>query len=268
MENKTETLGLDDGVIGDCGVEIIDGVQVINYSKGKNLHVRFNYRGEPTEEYPEGAFGEGGHLKFKFKDPRDTLKFLVKNFELLGHVESKILFDYVQWHENEGTYSQLEIYYLLILEIKLPFIMGFVAKHPIPKKDFKDYTPIELENYKANCSQFHDEYEDAIRAAHKFAVANTWKVWNDIQYWVRRNKVDTSEFAPTIEDIKKSSLPPSILFDLEYKEKKVHIVFGFNLYRRLWKVIFEDNSWIIAGDHGNGWYSAETDFNSYKLLER
>ena len=264
MENKN----MENGRVGDHSVEIIDDIQVINYSKGKSLHVRFNYRGDPTEENPEGSFEDGGHLEFKFKDPRDTLKFLTNNFELLGGVESKILFDYVQWYEDEGFYSQLEIYYLLILEIKLPFIMGFVPLHPIPKKDFKDYTPIELENYLANCAKFRAEYETAIREAHKFAVANTWKVWNDIQYRVRRNKVDTSEYVPTSGDILKYSIPVEELFDLNYKEKKVHIVFGFNLYRRLWKVIFEDNSWVIAGDHGNGWYSAETNFNSYKLLER
>lgn len=264
MENKTiETTGLVDGKIEDYSVEVINDIQVIDYSKGKTLHIKFNYRSDPTED-----FGEGGHLIFKFKDPRDALKCLTKNLEIFSPLESGILFEYIQHYENEGIYSPLEIYYILILEIKLPFIVDFVPLHPIPKKDFKDFTPIELENYLANCEKFRAEYETIIREAHKFAVANTWKVWNNIQYSVRRNKVDTSEYVPTSEDILKYSIPVEELFDLNYKEKKIHIVFGFNLYRRLWKVVFEDNSWVIAGDHGNGWYSAETDFNSYKLLER
>ena len=264
MENKNiETTGLVDGKIEDCSVEVINDIQVIDYSKGKTLHVRFNYRSDPTEE-----FGEGGHLIFKFKYPRDALKCLTKNLEIFSPLESGILFEYIQHYENEGIYSPLEIYYILILEIKLPFIVDFVPTHQIPKKEFKDYTPIELENYLVNCSQFRNEYESTIREAHKFAVANTWKVWNDIQYIVRRNKVDTSEFVPTVEDIKRSSIPASTLFDTKYKGREVSIVFGFNLYRRLWKVVFEDNSWVIAGDRGNGWYSAETNFNSYKLLNK
>ena len=78
MENKTiETTGLVDGKIEDYSVEVINDIQVIDYSKGKNLHVRFNYRSDPTEE-----FGEGGQLIFKFKDPRDALKCLTKNLEV------------------------------------------------------------------------------------------------------------------------------------------------------------------------------------------
>ena len=263
MENENiETTGLVDGKIEDCSVEVINDIQVIDYSKGKTLHVRFNYRSDPTEE-----FGEGGHLIFKFKDPRDTLKFLTNNFELLCDVEQIILFNYVQRYEDEGFYSQLEIYYLLLLELKLPLIDCFIAKHSIPKKDFKDLNEEELENYKANCKQFRDEFEKSIREAHKFAVANTWKVWNDIQANVRRKRIDTNEYVPTVEDIKRSSIPASTLFDTNYKGREVSVTQGFNLYRRLWKVIFEDNSWVIASDLGNGWYSAETNFNSYKLLD-
>ena len=253
---------MENGKVGDHSVEVINDVQVIDYSKGKTLHVRFNYRSGPTEE-----FGEGGHLEFKFKDPRDTLKFLTNNFELLGVVEQCKLFDYVQWYENEGSYSQLEIYYLLLLELKLPFIDGFRAKYHIPKKEFKDFTEEELENYKANCKQFRDEFEKSIREAHKFAVANTWKVWNDIQYNVRKKRIDSSEVIVTEEDIKRVSIPKENIFDTNYKGKEVSVIHGFNLYRRLWHVYFEDGSWVIAGDHGNGWYVAETDFNDYKLLD-
>ena len=270
MENKNmeNVENVEKGRVGDHSVEIIDGIQVINYSKGKSLHVRFNYRGTPTEENPEGSFEDGGHLEFKFKDPRDTLKFLTNNFELLGGVEQLILFDYVQFYEDEGFYSQLEIYYLLLLELKLPCIDCFIAKHPIPKKDFKDFTEEELENHKANCKQFRDEFEKSIREAHKFAVVNTWKVWNDIQSNVRRKRIDSSEVIVTEEDIKRVSIPKESMFDTNYKGREVSVAYGFNLYRRLWHVYFEDGSWVIAGDHGNGWYSAETNFNSYKLLER
>ena len=32
------------------------------------------------------------------------------------------------------------------------------------------------------------------------------------------------------------------------------------------KIHFNDDIWIIAGDRGNGWYQALTDFNSYKMI--
>ena len=36
----------------DYRTEVIDGIQIIDYSKGKNIHIRFNYLSEPTEENP------------------------------------------------------------------------------------------------------------------------------------------------------------------------------------------------------------------------
>ena len=251
-------------------IEVIDGIQIIDYSKGKNIHIRFNYLGEPTEENPNGSYEDGGHIEFKFKDPRDILRFLTKNFELLGMVESSKLFDYVFYNTHDAGFSQLEVYYLLLLEIKLPFINFFRAKHPIPRKDFKDFTEEELKDYKANCNQFREEFESSIREAHKFAVANTWKVWNDIQYTRDRNirAGESGEVAFSEEDIKRCSIPKELLFDTNYKGKEVDIVYGLNLHRRLWKVYFKDGSWIIASDQGNGWYAAKTDFNSYKLIGR
>ena len=54
-------------------------------------------------------------------------------------------------------------------------------------------------------------------------------------------------------------------FDDEFKGKKVVGATGFILECRLWKVEFDDGSWIIASDAGNGWYRPETKFNSYKF---
>ena len=41
---------------------------------------------------------------------------------------------------------------------------------------------------------------------------------------------------------------------------------AFCLVDRLWKIRFNDGTWIIAGDRGNGQYQALTDFNSYKMI--
>lgn len=247
-------------------IEIIDDVKVIDYSKGNKLHIRFNYRGDTTEDGQAGSFEDGGHIEFKFNDPRDTLKFLAKKLELFDGVVVSKLFEYANSIDAMKIYNQLEIYYLLILEVKIPYLYFFAVNNPLPKKDLKDYSPEELELYKITVNKFHDEYEDAIRTAHKYAVANTWKVWNDCQYFYNKKDIETSEYAPTKEQILRCSIPKETIFDKEYKGKEVDSAVGFNLHRREWQVFFKDGSWILAGDQGNGWYNALTDFNSYKIL--
>lgn len=247
-------------------ISIIDDVQVLDYSKNGHFHVRFNYLGEPTEENPKGSYEDGGYLEFKFKDPRDTLKFLIRYLEVYDGLVLSKLFEYVNYGADLKVYNQLETYYLLLLGIKLQYSYLFAKENPLPKKELEEYTPEELDRYKIIVEKFRDEFENVIRTAHKYAVANTWKIWNDNQPSSDSVNNESGEVTPSKKSIIKCSIPVENIFDTEYKGKEVSYAIGFNLYRREWQVFFKDGSWILAGDQGNGWYNTLTDFNSFKII--
>ena len=104
-----------------------------------------------------------------------------------------------------------------------------------------------------------NEYEKNLdiitRYSHKWAVANTWWYYN----YYRKTSINRKEGIPNTINLFNEN------FGETYKGKKVISASGFLLVERLWRVNFEDGSWIIAFDAGNGWYDPMTDFNSYKI---
>ena len=263
MEIETEEVKINKGT-----VTYENGIQIIDYSErakllkeqpnriqtihdvSKDFHMRFNY-GE------DGDYTKGGHLEFKFKDPRDALNYLVKHFDLVYGLTTEInkLFEYIQYGVVYGNYSQLETYYLIILEFKIEFVGNFKSVNPLPKKELEEYTQEELVNYKTTMDNFVELLDQTTRLAHRFAVANTWTIWN------RDQKYHNNAVANNYKDRDEN------LFGKYYQWKEISHALNFNLYRRLWQVYFKDGSWIICGDHGNGWYQPLTDFNSLKFIE-
>lgn len=193
----------------------------------------------------------GNEIKYKFRDPRDTLHFLIKNWKIISPIESSHLFDYVELGFDLGIYTQMEIYYMLVLRHQINFNLVYTNGNNI----FDEYlnrntslnSKIDLLN---KLKDFEFNLNKVTRESHIFAVKNTRLFW-DIH---KNNKISfNNNFDTTI-------------FDETYLGKKVNHVLSFNLTFRLWTVYFDDGSWIIAGDEGNGWYKPLTKFNDYKLL--
>lgn len=194
----------------------------------------------------------GNEITYKFKDPRDTLNFLLKNWRLISPVESMHLYDHIELGYHLGIYTQIEIYYMLLLEQQLYFNLRYSMNYPLPDIYYNRNTSVESKFEVLNLlKDYEKKLNEVTRIAHKFAVKNTWLFWNIQKNNIKFNPFDSEN-----------------LFDEEYKGKKVDYVLSFNLYHRLWTVYFKDGSWIIASDVGNGWYAALTDFNSYKLIGR
>lgn len=190
----------------------------------------------------------GGEMSYKFKDQRDALKFLALNWELIGPVESDTIFKYIQTGLGNGKFDQIHVYYFLILLIKLEFRWFFSLVNPIPDID-ETSSPEEIDLYTSVNTIYIGELDRVTRLAHIFAVQNTWFFWN-LNHGGYENRLFSNEDE----------------FVDEFKGKKVVGVTGFILEYRLWKVEFDDDSWIIASDAGNGWYRPLTKLNSYKLI--
>ena len=204
-------------------------------------------------------------VTYKFKDPRDALKYLVKHIMVLPRQVIDGIFEYV---EQEGFYSNLfnplETYYYLIMALQLDCRVGIVQPWFNSINEFS--TIAEIENLSKHLENEMTLLNTVNRESHKFAVANTWGIWNESNSSKIRAELNTSEVAFNQKDIKKLSMDADKLFGDIYKGREVKEAYGFMLGRRIWKVRFQDNSWILAADHGNGWYYPLTNFNSYKLL--
>lgn len=195
----------------------------------------------------------GREISYKFKDPRDTMKFLLKNWRIISPIESIHLFDHIELGFAKGIYSPLEIYYMLLLEQQIYFNLQYALGNHLPDiyydRNMCLSTKLEVLDY---LKTFEEELNENTRAAHIFAVKNTWLFWN-----IHKNNKTILTYGEEDENI----------FDTKYKNKEVDYVFSFNLYHRLWRVYFKDKSWIIAFDIGNGWYEPLTDFNDYKIIK-
>ena len=206
-------------------------------------------------------------LTIKFKDPRDALKYLVNGINNLTQEVVKEVFSYVEYGYNCNLYNIKETYYYLMLCFQVENFITY------PHNWFSNLDRFSTIDEIKDASKKLEKYLEALnwsnRLSHKFAVANTWKVWNDTQTRIKKSNLDSSENIVTKEDIKRSSVSNEDLFGSPegYKGKKVQYEVGFLLTRRLWKVIFTDGSWIIASDYGNGWYKPFTGINNYKIVE-
>lgn len=95
----------------------------------------------------------GDEISYKFKDPRDALNFLVRNWKLMETVDIETLFEYVQYGSNLGTFKHIDFYYLLMLEVIITFLVNNYNK---------DYSRLDR----------------VIRESHLYAVGNTHKIFN------------------------------------------------------------------------------------------
>lgn len=147
MSNKTETF-----------IEKYNCTVIKEIDKG-NLNVTFKYQ-------------RGDEINFKFKDPRDTLNFLVKNWKLMETVEIETLFDYVQYGSNLGTFKHIDFYYLLMLEV----IITFLVNNQIPAYAYDDL------GSKTRLYIFCKKLGIAIRMGHLYAVGNTDRIFRQKSY--------------------------------------------------------------------------------------
>lgn len=204
----------------------------------------------------------GDKVHYKFKDPRDLLNFLVKNWKLLSPVESHVMFmEYCTYGLTTGLFSPKEVYYYLMLELMFKFNFDFAVFNPLPESRFDRNLDVEtLLKYNKILKTYDEELNSQTRLAHIFAVKNTWMIYN---HYKPRNQI-SGEFAPTKKEIEVLAKPEP--FHDEYMGKKINIVLAFNLNMRMWQVFFEDDSWILTYDVGNGWYEPLTKFNDLKLF--
>lgn len=217
---------------------------------------------EKIKDYKEDFTFKIGELSetiitYKFKDPRDALNYLVKHIRVLPRSIIVNLFDYI---ETEGyckyLFNPMELYYYLILSLQIGCGIGMVRPWFNNLNEFS--TINEIENLYKTLQEEMLFVNMITRESHKFAVANTWGIWNEL---------NTNKVAFNRKNIEKLSINADKLFNETYKGKRIKILDGFHLDKGIWRIKFWDDSWILARDHNNGWYYPLTNFNSYKLLE-
>ena len=204
----------------------------------------------------------GNRIHYKYKDPRDLLNFLVKSWKLLSPVESHVMFmEYCTYGLTTGMFSPKDVYYYLMLELLFRFNFDFAVFNPLPESRFDRNLSVEsLIEYNNILKTYVEELNMQTRIAHRFAVKNTWLIWNHYNQKVQLS----GEYAPTKKEIEACAKQEH--FHDKYLGKQIKFVTGFNLNMRIWQVFFEDDSWILTYDVGNGWYEPLTKFNDLKLF--
>lgn len=238
-------------------IEIKNGIRITDYSKDKGeLYIKFEFKGLNDDIYNNEQF-TGSYIEFKFKDPRDALKKLVKNWKLYDIIISQKILNYVMEGITFGNFTPLQVYYTIILNFQIEYTLYFTIHNP-PLPEFKeDMTKKELKLYIKLTKEYESGLNIQTRLSHIWAVKNTW--W----YYNKFNNI--SKLDKELKDIE--NLSESITVEDTYLGKKVVEISGFLLMERLWEIKFEDGSWLIGFDEGNGWYRAVTALNSYKISE-
>lgn len=203
---------------------------------------------------------DGLMMMLHFKHPRHALTKLKYEWEILPDEVVTQLLDYVH-RINNNVFGVDEIYTLEYLELMIQFNFQFKMTHGITDKylgiirgvdKFGDES-WETKKFLAVVYRKYQHERNLIsREAHKYCVANTWKLWNDYQVLLTADDLDQQY--------------KSELFTNYYNGMKVSYATGFNLFTRTWKVFLENGSWLLAGDASNGWYRPLTKLNSYKLI--
>ena len=203
---------------------------------------------------------DGLKIVMHFKHPRHALTKLKHEWEILPDEVVAQLLDYIH-SINNNVFRVDEIYTLEYLELMIQFNYTFKMAHGICDdhlglirgSDIFGEQSWKNKKFLAGVYRLYQkERNKESRIAHKYCVANTWKLWNDNQ--VVFNSDDLLQ--PSKSD----------LFANYYNGMKVSYATGFNLFTRIWKVYLENGSWLLAGDASNGWYRPLTKLNSYKLL--
>ncbi len=219
-------------------------LEVVDLTTNKDtLHIEYFTKREENQEEENSRIYE----TLKFKDPRDALNFFVKKWELFPEKVLLRVMDYIEYGstlEGEKQFSQHEFYYYIILKFQI--YSAFELENIINNQINNLACVYEIDRLHKALNLYFKEKNRISRASHLWAVANT-----RILYLRRYNKITTNN--------------AEIFIDF-YKDKSIKFVEPFCLVDRLWKIHFNDDIWIIAGDRGNGQYQALTDFNSYKMI--
>ena len=219
-------------------------LEVVDFTTDKDkLHIEyFTKRDENQEEENPGIY-----VTLKFKDPRDALNFFVKKWEKYPEKVLLRVMDYIEYGstlEGERQFTQLEFYYYIILKFQI--YSAFELENILYNQINNIACVYEIDKLHKALNLYFEEKNRISRASHLWAVANTRNL-----YLRRYNKSTTDNV--------------EIFIDF-YKDKSIKFVEPFCLVDGLWKIHFNDDIWIIAGDRGNGQYQALTDFNSYKMI--
>lgn len=237
-------------------IEIENGLKITDYSKDKSeLYIKFERKSVDDDPNNDLQFN-GSCFEFKFKDPRDALKELVKNWKVYDLEISSKLLDYVNYGISLGNFNPMQVYYNIILNFQIEYTIYF-AMHNTYLPEIKEDRLKEAEDlYNVWMNKYLVGFNIISRVAHKWAIANTWWYYN---YYNRKTLIKDKDRIPNTLNLYNGN------FSEDYNGKKVVEVTNFLFIERLWRVKFEDNSWIIAFDAGNGWYKPLTNFNSYKI---
>lgn len=192
----------------------------------------------------------GDEISYKFKDPRDALNFLVRNWKLMETIDIESLFEYVQYGSNLGTFKHIDFYYLLMLEV----IITFLVTTPKPVYD-AIATDIDMETKtvingynNTGLNIYNKKLERAIRMAHLYAVGNTHRIFRQKNY---------------IGII----LPKNIGYHISDKieiDKSVLYTSIFNGYSNIQKITYQDG-YILAYTNNKGITYKVSKKNSCKL---
>ena len=222
-------------------VQLFNDVRVTHYPV-KQTHIQILF------EFKNGAGNFNGNVfEYKFKDPRDALNYFVKKWEKYpAKVLLRVMYyiEYGSTLEGEKQFTQLEFYYYIILKFQI--YSAFELENIINNQINNIACVYEIDRLHKALNLYFEEKNRISRASHLWAVANTRNL-----YLRRYNKSATDNV--------------EIFIDF-YKDKSIKFVEPFCLVDNLWKIHFNDDIWIIAGDRGNGQYQALTDFNSYKMI--
>lgn len=239
-------------------VQLFNDVRVTHYPV-KQTHIQIMF------EFKNGAGNFNGNVfEYKFKDPRDALKYFITRFENYHPIIGEMIYDYIESNIPFIQYTPLELYYIEIMKFKIPFATSFFIDNPIIKNIISFDKGIKEELNQEELLELNKEFEEVYfkykkemntitRMAHLWAVSNTWYYYNLYYNIFFSRDVNSSKEskhidAETINNEDIEEIQPFIYDD------------------GLWKIFNKRGDWVIAFDAGNGWYKQMTKENSYKLI--
>ena len=197
------------------------------------------------------VYDDGNKIEYKFKDPRDTLHFITKNWKNLETIELLRLFDIVQYGSILRIYTVMDFYYMLMLEV----IITFLELTPKPVYDVNDNmtdpTKVVISSYNnTGLKIYNQKLQKTLHYANLFAISNTWRIYQQKNY----------DGIPKPEEI-------GFPIDFNFNVKDTDILFKteFNQYRNLSKYNFKDGYYLVYTSIWEGIYYKVGDFNSCKI---
>ena len=239
-------------------VQLFNDVRVTHYPV-EQTHIQILF------EFKNGAGNFNGNVfEYKFKDPRDALKYFITRFENYHPIIGEMIYNYIESNISVIQYTPLELYYIEIMKFKIPFATSFFIDNPIIKNIISFDKGIKEELNQEELLELNKEFEEVYfkykkemntitRMAHLWAVANTWSYYNayrDVFFSRDENKSKESKYIDT-----------KIIYNKDIEE-----IQPFIYDDGLWKIFNKKGDWVIAFDAGNGWYKQMTKENSYKVI--